>query len=308
MLSGWTAELYGNGWQPTELLRFVRLQGSAAGTALIRLAMWAERSARQGSTTSDQRWVEQWGAAGLPSRSVSPEWLQQWVGGSSGEQAHREIFDLVALLGSAPRLELLLPAPPGVRHASPALGGPSAGTQDPMLARVRALLAKAESTEHESEAMAFTAKAQGLITKHAIDLAAVHSDQPVTESPQLIRVAIDAPYGDAKALLLQTLAEQTRCRTVFHAALAMSSVIGYPTDLKAVELLFTSLLVQAQRALAEASVSARPARAPDRRRSAPPSCEASPRESVSVSKRRTGWRMRTPVRRHSCRCCAPRVH
>ena len=122
------------------------------------------------------------------------------------------------------------------------------------------------------------------------------------------KAAIDAPYGDAKALLLQTLAEQTRCRTVFHAALAMSSVIGYPTDLKAVELLFTSLLVQAQRALAEASVSARPARAPDRRRSAPPSCEASPRESVSVSKRRTGWRMRTPVRRHSCRCCAPRVH
>src|SRR5699024_7179299 len=37
-----------------------------------------------------------------------------------------------------------------------------------------------------------------------------------------------------------------------------SSVIGYPTDLDAVDLLFTSLLVQAQRALAEATTGAPP--------------------------------------------------
>jgi len=258
VLITWTAELYGNGWQPTELVRFVRLQGSRAGVGLIELAMWAERTAREGPTATDPRWVEQWQAVGLPARPIAPGWVHEWAGGSTRDVVFSEIFELAALLGTAPRLELLLPPPPGVRHAPPAVSGPSSGSTDPMLARVRALLAKAESTEHESEAMAFTAKAQGLITKHAIDLAALHSEQPVTESPQLVRLTLDPPYADAKALLLQTLAEQTRCRTVFHATLALSSVIGYPIDLKGVELLFTSLLVQAQHGLAEASAIAPP--------------------------------------------------
>lgn len=258
VLTAWTAELYGNGWQPTELLRLVRLQGSKAGVGLIERAMWAERTARQGPTAADPRWVEQWQALRLPARPIAPGWVHEWAGGSTDDVVFSEVFELAALLGTAPRLELLLPPPPGVRHAPPLIGGPSAGSTDPMLARVRALLAKAESTEHESEAMALTAKAQVLITKHAIDLAALHSGQPVTESPQLIRMTLDPPYADAKALLLQTVAEQTRCRTVFHATLTLSSVIGYPTDLQGIELLFTSLLVQAQHGLAEASATAPP--------------------------------------------------
>lgn len=252
----WAAELYGNGWQPTELLRFVRLQGSKAGAELIRLTIGAERAARQGPTANDPRWVEQWQLVASSKRSLSPGWVHDWAAGAPVDEAKRLIFELVALLGSAPRLDQLLAPPPGYASAQAAASGPAAGTADPMLARVRALLAKAESTEHESEAMAFTAKAQGLITKHAIDLAALQSEQPVTESPQQIRLFIDPPYADAKALLLQTIAEQTRCRTVFHATLTMSSVIGYPTDLTAVEMLLTSLLVQAQRALAEASAAA----------------------------------------------------
>lgn len=258
VLTTWTAELYGNGWQPTELLRLVRLHGSKAGVSLIARAMWAERTAREGPTASDPRWVEQWQSAGLPAPPITPGWVHDWAEGWSIDQVRREIFALAALLGTAPLLELLLPPPPGVRHAPPVSAGPPAGNTDPMLARVRALLAKAESTEHESEAMAFTAKAQGLITKHAIDLAALDSDHDVAERPQLIRLTLDPPYADAKALLLQTLGEQTRCRTVFHATLMLSSVVGYPTDLKGVELLFTSLLVQAQHGLAEASATAPP--------------------------------------------------
>lgn len=256
LLTLWAAELYGNGWQPTELLRFVRLQGSTPAVELIRLTIGAERAARQGPTANDPRWVEQWQIVAPSTSSLSPGWVRDWAAGSSADEAKRMIFELAALLGSAPRLDQLLSPPPGYASAQSVVNGTAAGTADPMLARVRALLAKAESTEHESEALAFTAKAQGLITKHAIDRAALHSEQPVTESPQQIRLFIDPPYADAKALLLQTLAEQTRCRTVFHERLAMSSVIGYPTDLTAVEMLLTSLLVQAQRALAEASATA----------------------------------------------------
>lgn len=36
------------------------------------------------------------------------------------------------------------------------------------------------------------------------------------KTPHLIRIPFDAPYLDAKALLLQTVAEQTRCRSVHH--------------------------------------------------------------------------------------------
>lgn len=76
--------------------------------------------------------------------------------------------------------------------------------------------------------------------------------------PHVARLPVDPPYPNAKALLLQTVAEQTRCRTLFIKNVQMSTVIGYQTDLEAVELLFISLLVQAQQALAEASAGAPP--------------------------------------------------
>lgn len=49
----------------------------------------------------------------------------------------------------------------------------AASGDDRVLARVRALLAKAESTEFPDEAEALLAKAQALISRHAIDRAAV---------------------------------------------------------------------------------------------------------------------------------------
>ncbi|MGO1975182.1 MAG: DUF2786 domain-containing protein, partial [Propionibacteriaceae bacterium] len=94
---------------------------------------------------------------------------------------------------------------------------PVTGTTDPIIGRVRALLAKAESTEHESEAMAFTAKAQELMTKHAIDLAMVENDQQSAEAPHLVRIPIDPPYVDAKALLLNAVVVETRCRAGEHS-------------------------------------------------------------------------------------------
>jgi len=74
-----------------------------------------------------------------------------------------------------------------------------------VLQKVRGLLAKAESTEFEAEAAALTAKAQELMTRHAIDRAALHVGQAVGR-PSIIRVAIEAPYVDPKSLLLQLVA------------------------------------------------------------------------------------------------------
>ncbi len=52
--------------------------------------------------------------------------------------------------------------------------------------------------------------------------------------------------------VLQTVAKANRCRTIWHKELGMSTVFGFMADLDAVELLFTSLLVQANAAMLRA--------------------------------------------------------
>jgi hypothetical protein len=79
-----------------------------------------------------------------------------------------------------------------------------------------------------------------------------------SERPGTIRIPIDEPYVDAKSLLLQFVAENSRCQAVFHQRFAMSSVVGFADDLDATETLFTSLLVQAQVAMHAAATSAPP--------------------------------------------------
>lgn len=258
VLVRWVRELYGAGWQPTELIRFAQMRDKAAGADLIRRAIAAERDTRTGPTTSDPGWRQQWDAAELSAGPTSPGWVAAWAVTSPADQWLRLMIRLAATLGSAPRLELLLPPPPGVRSSTPLPGRPVATAADPVLERVRGLLAKAESTDHEAEATSFTAKAQELMTKHAIDLALLESSDPNDSTPTLIRVPIDPPYADAKALLLQTVAEQSRCRSIHMSGIAMSNLIGFPTDLEGVDLLFTSLLVQGQKAMAVASATAPP--------------------------------------------------
>src|SRR5207244_494288 len=115
------------------------------------------------------------------------------------------------------------------------------------LARVRALLAKAESTTFPDEAEALTEKAQKLMARHAIDramLADGHDDQPTS-----VRIDVDDPYASAKSLLLAAVATATRCQAVWSKELGFTTVFGFRSDLAAVELLYTSLLVQSTTAM-----------------------------------------------------------
>lgn len=118
-----------------------------------------------------------------------------------------------------------------------------------LLEKVRGLLAKAESTSFPDEAEALTAKAQQLMTRHAIDRA--HVDARQGEHPVVggRRVGIDDPYGGARYLLLTAVADANRCRAVWTRQWGFATVFGDEGDLDAVEMLFTSLLVQATRAM-----------------------------------------------------------
>ena len=127
-----------------------------------------------------------------------------------------------------------------------------------MLTTVRALLAQAESTTYEAEATAFTAKAQELMARHAIAVALVWERTGRDGTPVTIRLAIDEPYVEAKSLLLQVVADNSRCRAVWHVDYALSSVIGFSSDVAATETLFTSLLVQSQVAMQAEAAAAPP--------------------------------------------------
>ncbi|WP_147425144.1 DUF2786 domain-containing protein [Bailinhaonella thermotolerans] len=118
-----------------------------------------------------------------------------------------------------------------------------------VLARVRALLAKAEATEFEAEAETFTAAAQALMTRHNLTRAALAGDDAGVRSR---RLDVRRPYETPKASLLEAVARANRCRTVWNRPLGHSTVFGFPADLEAVEVLFTSLLLQAAAAMTRA--------------------------------------------------------
>lgn len=124
----------------------------------------------------------------------------------------------------------------------------TAGLDQRMLARVRALLAKAESTAFDQEAEALMAKAQELIARHAIADALLHRADDIGE-PAVRRVLLDPPYVDAKALLLSKIGDANRCRTVISIDCNWVTVFGFDRDLDALELLGASLLTQATGAM-----------------------------------------------------------
>lgn len=257
VLLSWVREAYGRGgWQPTELIRYLARHGKSSLADLARMVVAVERDLRVGPTAKDPGWIRQWDAAGLPSRVARTGWMGAWA--ASHPDWLKLVHRFAMILSWMPALEPLLSPPSGVRASARLAPTQTPASASPMLGRVRALLAKAESTQYESEAIAFTVKAQELMTKHAIDQAMLAGAGSGPAAPGVIRVPIDPPYLDAKALLLQVIAEHSRCRSVLQPDVEMSSVIGFSTDLDAVDLLFTSLLVQAHHSLAEASVSAPP--------------------------------------------------
>ena len=122
--------------------------------------------------------------------------------------------------------------------------------QSDVLAKVRALLAKAESTQFEAEAEALTAKAQELMARHRIEAAMLDTGgRSRRDGPTSRVVVIDDPYADAKAMLLSAVADANGCSAVWSKASRRATVFGFADELAGTELLFTSLLVQSATAL-----------------------------------------------------------
>jgi hypothetical protein len=122
--------------------------------------------------------------------------------------------------------------------------------EDRRLRTIRGLLAKAEATDYPEEAEAFFAKASELIARFAIDEAMLwaDADRSVRERPDELRLVVHAPYLAQKSVLVGAVAAAHGCRTV-----RLVSGVGFPSELRWVETLVTSLLVQLTSAMLAAA-------------------------------------------------------
>ena len=232
--------LWNEGWQPADVIRALerKLGAEPAGSVTDRVVASA---AARSESTADRRWAAQLDAlrAGPPRPSASGGGVPGW------ERGLQAAVRAVSLL-------LYLPALPSLGRSSGGSGRSAKASA--VLERVRALLAKAESTSFEEEADAFTAKAQELMARHAIDDAMVAVGDREAGATEVVgwRIPVDDPYASPKSLLLHAIARANRCQAVYCADLGFATVFGAESDLEVVELLFTSLLVQATDAMVRA--------------------------------------------------------
>ncbi|MGQ0575884.1 MAG: DUF2786 domain-containing protein [Pseudonocardia sp.] len=114
---------------------------------------------------------------------------------------------------------------------------------------IRKLLAKADGAGTPAEAETYTAKAVELMARHGIDSALLGAARPGHDEIGAQRIGMDDPYSAGKARLLAWTAGALRCRAVLHTAyggrVEAVTVFGFAADRERVELLYTSLLLQA---------------------------------------------------------------
>ena len=264
-LVGAVGELWRFGWQPVDLWQVMRRRMDDRAAEFVVGAI-AEEAARHAGASLHPRWraqcVELGASAWWPAdRCYVAAYAERE--GLDAVTLLARVLEVLAHLRALPPQPVLLPPPgsPELAGAGPSAGVGSGGAGsevDPkVLAKVRALLAKAESTSFPDEADAFFAKAQELMSRYSLERAVVEAladDGQAAGIGTVIRTAgrriwLDNPYLSAKSMLVGVVAEANRCRAVFAAGLGVVTVIGEETDTDIVEVLTTSLLVQAGRAM-----------------------------------------------------------
>jgi hypothetical protein len=280
-VQGLIGSLYEHGWQPADLMHVARKRLPSNREFLLGALIDHEAL----GSRADQRAPEDWRSQLSAIRESQPlphsgDSAVGWLV-AAGKDVTGAWQDLIATVGMITRLPLLeqLADPPSrwPRERTPATG-PSSGAQGAsmrgaqgasesaphapapsrsphhpkMLARIRALLAKAESTEFPDEAEALTGKAQELMSRYAIDEALLESAASGGTRILARRVHVDSPYAATKVQLLAAVGAANRVRVIWTDALDIATVVGFPTDLDLIDMLYTSLLVQATRAMTNA--------------------------------------------------------
>ena len=126
-----------------------------------------------------------------------------------------------------------------------------------VLERVRKLLATAEHPNTDpAEAEAMSEKAAELMARYAIDAALLDDIGVGATGPARRDVAVFGPYTMPKSVLLGNVAGPFGVRTIISVeseSRRVCALVGFAADIDLVELLFTSLLLQASSAMLHAS-------------------------------------------------------
>lgn len=138
-----------------------------------------------------------------------------------------------------------------------AMGEP---VSDGLLAKVRGLLAKAEDpAATQAEAEAYAAKAMEIMAKYGIEQAMVDATRTGERETVADRIIlVHAPYAYEKGAILNRVGKPFGVRTIRRWGRGNGTreyhLFGFTGDLERTELLFTSLLIQANRFMASAKV------------------------------------------------------
>lgn len=124
------------------------------------------------------------------------------------------------------------------------------GMDEKMLARVRALLAKAESTQYPEEAHAFSRKAEELIASYGIERALLDAEQGEDNRPGVVSrfVNIHPPYSIDGKLMFFGLAAAMNCKAVSlgkYGKVRRMHLFGYESDVERFMIMWNSLRNQA---------------------------------------------------------------
>ncbi|MQM27398.1 DUF2786 domain-containing protein [Glycomyces albidus] len=241
------------GWMPREassaLKKSLSAEAARAGAVMMRGQL-----ARYTEAQLSDRWIEHReeldAAAPFAGVAKAAAGLGRW----DRIVLWAAVLEALDLLGGLPKLPRVEPLPgtPLIAHH---LG---VAESSRVYVKIRALLAKAESTDSDAEAEAFTAKAQQLIARHSINEALLSEAGQAKREPEALRVVIERPYELPKAELVAQIADANHCRSVYWPEGGFTTLIGDRGDLRSVELLYHSLLVQATAAMSRAgSVSAK---------------------------------------------------
>ena len=248
-LEGLVRTAWSRGWAPGDVVQHSRRKLDQVIESLL-LAVIASEHRSYPAASIDPRWLDQ-----LTDLAISTPYAElRLTAWASDRRISRYLvlhhaLSLAGFLQTLPGIARLFPLPgtalPGrpAAHAVPASGK--------MLARIRGLLAKAEATDFPDEAEALSAKAQELMAKFSLDRALVDADpeHQFDDDSGARRIWVDTPYVSAKAQLVGAVAFANNCRTVSMEELAVVTIVGAELDLQLTELLSTSLLVQANRAM-----------------------------------------------------------
>jgi hypothetical protein len=250
-LAEWIGVLWQAGWQPADVAHVVRRNYPAGVHVRLTVDCMAAVLDVLDPSMVDELFSTQLSALDADPQGGSPDGFVQYHVERSGADAATVIdavVDLLAMFSVLHQLPPLRPAPGQTASAA----SPGEDVDQKLLDRVRGLLAKAEASDYGPEADAFTAKAQELIARHSLDralLGATPGPGVSEEEPGGIRIGLDSPYEAEKMSLLNEVAAANRCRAVYTRQVGLVTVLGFPADLRAVELLYASLLVQVTRAM-----------------------------------------------------------